>query len=84
VTISASKKSTYAKDDNEQEIDISDIVKLKPQVLWDKAQWGILCGANLVAPKMLFDVPILVSSILWNRHIDVHCPGLQLSARFWI
>ena len=72
--ISASKRPTYTKDDDEQEIDISDIVKLKPQVLWDKAQCSILCCANLVAPKMLFDVPILVSSIFWNRHIYVNSP----------
>ena len=59
-------------------------MKLKPQVHRHEAQWSVFRSANLIPPKVLFDMSVLVSGIIGNRHIDIYRPWLQSSTGFRI
>lgn len=57
-------KVTYREDNDEQEIDIGDVVKLEPQILGYETDGGVLCGANLVSHELSDGVSFFVACIL--------------------
>ena len=58
---------TYTKDDDEQKVDISNVVELKPQVLRDEAQWCVLCGSNLISRKLMDLMTVLIDLLRRQR-----------------
>jgi hypothetical protein len=62
---------TYTENDNEEEIYISDVVKLKIKIFGDEAQGRVLCGADLVARVLLNVVAMLVLLRFGKRDIGV-------------
>jgi hypothetical protein len=63
--------ATYTEDDDEEEIDIGDVVKLPIQVLGDEAQRGIFGGSDLVPHELLFPMALLVELVGRQWHVDV-------------
>lgn len=55
----------YLQDDNEEEIDVGNVVKLKPQVLRYEAQWSVLRRSNLVSSELLLVVAIFCLHFFW-------------------
>lgn len=54
----------YREDDDEQEVDVGDIMKLEPYVFGDETQGGIFGGSDLVADKGGDGVAFFVARIV--------------------
>ena len=61
--------STYTQDNDKQEVDVSDIVKLKPQVLRNEAQWSVLGCPYLVAYEDLLIIAFFRLCFVWERYV---------------
>ena len=51
------------KNNDKKKVHVSDIMKLKPQVLGDEAEGSVFGGANLIACEVIDGVAILVFGI---------------------
>ena len=62
--------NTYYKDDDKQEIYVSNIVELIPQVLWYEAQRSVLGGPDLISGKLGEVISFFVSCVTWQHSIE--------------
>ena len=67
---------TYTEDDNEEEINVSNVVELEIQVLRNETQRRVLCGSDLVPDKLLFSVALLIQLLGGQRLVHVDVSGL--------
>lgn len=63
------KGDTYAQDDQKQEEDVGNIVELKPNVLWNKRQRGVLGGSDLVS-RILGDGMAFFQKLIGERQVE--------------
>ena len=61
---------TYIENDDEKEVDVGNVVELKPQVLWYETQRCIFRGPYLVPRVTLLDVSLFVFCFVGKG--DVH------------
>lgn len=69
---------TYTKNNDEQEIDVGDVVELKPQVFRYESQCGVFGGSYLVARIVDFWFALLVSCALGKGPVEVDRPAIRL------
>ena len=65
------EQKPYVENNNKQEIDVGNVVELKPEVLGNERQWGIFRGSNLVSWIVVVGKTILVSFSFGNGDIEV-------------
>ena len=61
---------TYTENNDEKEVDVGNVVELKPQVLWYETQGCVFSGPYLVPRVTLFDVSLFVFCFIGKG--DVH------------
>lgn len=71
----------YTEDNDEKEVDVGNVVKLKPQVLWDETQWRIFGGPYFVPCITLLDVPLFVFRFIWKGDVHIDRPRFRLNRR---
>ena len=76
---------TYAENNDEKEVDVGNVVELKPQVLWYETQRCVFRGPYLVPRVTLLDVSLFIFCFVGKG--DVHIdrsrfrPGCRLGIR---
>ena len=73
----SSRKGAYTQDDDEEEIDIRNVLKLKPNVFRDERQSRIFCSSDLVSGVRRFGAAIFVSFAFGNRYVKVDASGAR-------
>ena len=71
-------RSTYTEDDDQQEIDVGNVVELKPKVQWNKSQGSILGRPDLVPYIIGFVVALFILSVFRERKIKKDPPFLLI------
>lgn len=61
---------TYAEDNDEKEVDVGNVVELKPQVLWYETQGRVFRGPYLVPRVTLLDMSLFIFCFVGKG--DVH------------
>ena len=61
---------TYTENNDEKEVDVGNVVELKPQVLWYETQGGVFSGPYLVPRVALLDVSFFIFCFVGKG--DVH------------
>jgi hypothetical protein len=69
--IITSGSATYRKNDQDKEVDVSNIMELVPQILWYEAERRVLGRPDLVPAVALERVAILVHRAGWQRGVEV-------------
>jgi hypothetical protein len=75
------RELAYTKDNDEKEIDVGNVVKLKPQVLWEETQRCVFGGPYLVPSVILLDVSLFVFRFVWKRDVHIDRPRFRLDRR---
>lgn len=74
------KGDTYAQDDQKQEEDVGNVVELKPNVLWNKRQRGVLGGSDLVS-RILGDGMALFQELVGERQVEIQITVILILLR---
>ena len=69
-TLGRSMDVTYRQYDEEQEVDISNVVELKPQILGDEAERRVFRRSNFVSPKFGSRMTLRVLCIVWQGYVE--------------
>lgn len=73
INIQRISQIAYIENNDEQEVDVRNVVKLQPDVLWNEGQWCILGGSNLISRVGEFQVTLFISFGVWDRDVEVDC-----------
>ena len=65
------REGTHAQDNNEQEVDVCDVVALKPQVLGSEGERRVFGGSYLVAGVLCEGVAFFVAFCLRQGNVEV-------------
>ena len=71
----------YTENDDEKEVDVGNVMKLKPQVFWNETQWCVFRGSYLVSGVMLLDTSLFVFCFVRERDVHVDHPRFRLNRR---
>lgn len=71
-------ESTYTQDDDEQEVDVSDVVELEPQILGYETERRVFGCSYLVARVVGDGVSVVVAFRLGQGHVEVDSPAWVL------
>lgn len=72
---------TYHQDNQEQEEYISDVVELKPQVLWNEGKRCVFGSPDLVPRIRLLWQPRLVLEFVWQGLVEEQSSAFAIGAR---
>lgn len=69
--------NAHTKDDNEEEVHVSNIVKLEPQIFRNETESGVFRSPDFVPRILGLDVPFLGSCFRRQGNVEVDCSWPQ-------
>lgn len=72
---------TYAENDNEEEVDVSNVVELKIQILRQKRQGRVFGSSDFIPAKVHAGMALLILGLVWKRDVEVYLPLFRTRLR---
>ena len=75
---------SYTEDDDEKEVDVGDVMKLKKQILGYEAEWSVFGCPDLVPCVLLLQMTLLVFGLCRRGNVHVDCSSIRLGFSRWV